>query len=67
MYNGMYFNNFQTRRPPRPPMQNRPFRPNNNLGFIGPFILGGIAGGLTAPLFYNRPNYYYPPYYYYPF
>ena len=32
-------------------------------GFIGPFILGGITGGLVAPLFYNnRPNYYYPPY-----
>jgi len=44
----------------------------NNRGFIGPFILGGITGGLIAPLFYNnRPNYYpypqYPiivPYYY---
>ena len=41
-------------------------------GFIGPFILGGITGGLVAPLFYNnnRPNYYYPypqfyPSYYY--
>lgn len=35
-------------------------------GFIGPFILGGITGGLVAPLFYNnRPNYYYPPYPYY--
>ena len=33
-------------------------------GFIGPFILGGITGGLVAPLFYNnnRPNYYYPVY-----
>lgn len=26
-------------------------------GFLGPFILGGLAGGL----FNNRPNYYYPP------
>ena len=31
-------------------------------GFIGPFILGGITGGLVAPFFYgngygyNRPN-----------
>ena len=39
-------------------------------GFLGPFLLGGITGGLAAPLFYggyNRPNYYnnyyYPPYY----
>ena len=30
-------------------------------GFLGPFILGGLAGGLI-----NRPNYYYPPYYPYP-
>ena len=42
-------------------------------GFLGPFILGGITGGLVAPLFYNnRPYYYqYPmyqmPYYYRPF
>lgn len=28
-------------------------------GFIGPFILGGITGGLLAPSFYPRP---YPPY-----
>ena len=46
-------------------------------GFFGPFILGGITGGLVAPFFYgngygyNRPNVYYyqpgpymPPYYY---
>lgn len=36
-------------------------------GFLGPFILGGITGGLLAPAFYPRPyynNYYYPyPYY----
>ena len=36
-------------------------------GFAGPFLLGGITGGLISPLFYNRPrpyynNYYYPPY-----
>ena len=33
-------------------------------GFLGPFILGGLAGGLI-----NRPNYYprpYPPVYYPP-
>ena len=45
-------------------------------GFLGPFILGGITGGLLAPAFsnpgygYGRPvynNYYYPypPYPYY--
>ena len=35
-------------------------------GFFGPFILGGITGGLLAPAFYQRPYYnnYYPyPYY----
>lgn len=41
-------------------------------GFLGPFLLGGVTGGLVAPFFYggyNRPyytnNYYYPypPYY----
>lgn len=35
-------------------------------GFAGPFLLGGITGGLLSPLFYGRPyynnNYYYPPY-----
>lgn len=47
-------------------------------GFLGPFILGGITGGLLAPAFYNpgygygRPvynTYYYPnpPYYYGPY
>lgn len=39
-------------------------------GFLGPFILGGITGGLLAPAFTPRPyynnNYYpYPNYYYY--
>lgn len=48
-------------------------------GFLGPFILGGITGGLVAPFFnnnyHNQPpyytnNYYYPyppPYYYGPY
>lgn len=26
-------------------------------GFLGPFILGGITGGLLAPAFYPRPMY----------
>ena len=40
-------------------------------GFLGPFILGGITGGLLAPGFGPRPFYPgpppfgpYPPYYY---
>lgn len=36
-------------------------------GFLGPFLLGGVTGGLLAPAFYPRPYYYgptYPPYYY---
>ena len=37
-------------------------------GFLGPFILGGITGGLISPFFYEaRPNYYYPQPYYYPY
>lgn len=43
--------------------------PNERFGFLTPFLLGGITGGLVAPLFYNnRPIYYPQPYYqtYYP-
>ena len=46
-------------------------RYNNNRfiggGFLGPFLLGGLTGGLVAPIFYgnNRPNNYY--YYPYPY
>ncbi len=37
---------------------------NNQNGFWGPFLLGGITGGLISPIFYNRPTYYpYYPYY----
>ena len=32
--------------------------------FLGPFVLGGITGGLVAPLFYSN-NYGRPQYYYY--
>lgn len=55
--------NMQSYRP-----NNRPNHGNNNDrflggGFIGPFILGGLTGGLIAN---SRPNYYpYPPYPYY--
>ncbi len=58
-------------RPNRPPMN----QPNRIVGggFLGPFLLGGLTGGLVAPFFYgggyNRPNYYpyYPNYYYPPY
>lgn len=50
--------------------------PNSNLnnsqdrfiggGFLGPFILGGITGGLVAPAFYNNRPYYYNTYPSYP-
>lgn len=58
---------------------NKQYMPNNNDrfiggGFLGPFLLGGVTGGLVAPLFYggyNRPyysnNYYYPYPYPYPY
>ena len=37
-------------------------------GFFGPFILGGITGGLIANNRYNYPIYYQPyPYYYQPY
>ena len=36
---------------------------DERIGFIGPFLLGGLTGGLVAPYFY-RPYYNnYPPYY----
>lgn len=37
-------------------------RPNDRFigGFLGPFVLGGITGGLLAPAFYPKPVY--PPY-----
>lgn len=48
----------------------RAYHPNERFGgFLTPFLLGGITGGLVAPLFYNnRPYYPYPQYYgpYYP-
>ena len=40
---------------------------DERFGFLGPFILGGITGGLIAPAFY-RPYYPYQyPYYYRPY
>jgi len=53
-------------RPGRPNMPGRPNFPNNpgddRIGLLGPFVLGGITGGLLAPAFYPRPYPPYPPY-----
>ena len=58
MYNNMY----------RRPINNNRFIGG---GFFGPFLLGGITGGLLAPAFYPRPylvyNNYYPTYGPYPY
>lgn len=49
----MYSNNYY--------QQIKPINSSNNNdrffagGFLGPFILGGITGGLLAPSFYPRP------------
>ena len=53
----MYPNNL-----PKPNYPNRPIPNQNNNrffggGFLGPFILGGITGGLLAPSFNQRPIY----------
>lgn len=43
----------------------RPYPGNDNRffgGFLGPFVLGGITGGLLAPNFYPRPYPIYPPF-----
>lgn len=53
---------------------NMPYQEDERVlgSFLGPFILGGITGGVVAPYFWNgnRPNYnnyYYPYPYYYPY
>ena len=51
MMNPNYLNN--PKRMPRPNNGNRFI----GGGFLGPFILGGITGGLLAPSFYPRPIY----------
>ena len=41
------------------------YNPNDRFiggGFLGPFILGGITGGILAPSFYPRPYPPFPPY-----
>lgn len=68
----MYYRSM--RRMPMYSMQ--PIYPSNDRfigrGFLGPFILGGITGGLLAPSFYPNPRPYpmyppYPPYQIYPY
>ena len=39
------------------PIRRRPI-PGDRIiggGFLGPFLLGGLVGGLAAPAFYPRP------------
>ena len=66
------YSNVPTNYPSRPPMMGS----NNDRifvggGFLGPFLLGGLAGAALRPGFgYNRPyynNYYYYPPYPYPY
>jgi len=62
MYNHYYGN----RRRPIPNYNNRII----GSGFLAPFLLGGLTGGLLAPAFYGpRPIYYpiYSPYQTYPY
>lgn len=56
------FNSYQPNSPSNPGNQPGGDRVG---GFLFPFVLGGITGGLLAPNFYPRP--YYPPYYYRPY
>ena len=63
----MYYRSM--RRMPMQPIQ--PMQSDDRFiggGFLGPFILGGITGGLLAPSFYPnyRPYPMYPPYQPYP-
>ena len=72
------YNGYNMNRQPMRPNGPRPGRPGPGMPpgggyqgrFLGPFILGGITGGLISPLFWNnRPMYYpyYPPYGPYPY
>ena len=57
-------NNYRPNNYMRPPMNNNRFIGG---GFLGPFLLGGITGGLLAPNFYPRPYPVYGPYPIYPY
>lgn len=50
MNNSYYYNSRQVN-----PYRNQVYYSNNDRigGFLGPFILGGITGGLVAPFFYG--------------
>ena len=71
IYSNSVNNRFATAMPSgyHPPRPNEINSNDERFGFLGPFILGGITGGLLAPAFTPRPyyynNYYSPPYYYY--
>ncbi len=42
------------------------YRNDDRVGFVFPFLLGGVTGAALAPAFLSRPQYYipyYPPYY----
>ena len=73
IYSNSVNNRFATAMPSgyHPPRPNEINSNDERFGFLGPFILGGITGGLISPLFWgnNRPIYYpyYPPYGPYPF
>jgi len=44
------------------------YQNNDRIGFVFPFLLGGVTGAALAPAFYNRPYYMPYPYYgYYPY
>lgn len=40
---------------------------DDRIGFLGPFLLGGLAGGLISPFFYNGGYYPNQGYNYYPY
>lgn len=71
-YKQNYLNNHTTYKNITPPNFTYYNQPNEErIGFLAPFLLGGIAGGLAAPYFTNGygnyyNNYYYPTYPYYP-
>lgn len=60
----LYGTNAYRPSPNRPGRPNQPGNDDRFGGFLFPFVLGGITGGLLAPAFQPRPYYpYYPGYY----